>query len=143
MICDGFFSILPKLHFISTPWSEVHFTYCFPSQQVVGSFEPGLVLQIFSRFPASRLWDSILSFAILFCNKRVAENILLVSCSSNENSSLTPEYHQCYVTLRGSLLFFNRYKLESFYTGLDTVIFAPFALTISTSTSPTIPSFPW
>ena len=24
--------ILPKLHFISTPWSEVHFTYCFPSQ---------------------------------------------------------------------------------------------------------------
>ena len=38
MICDAFIlQILPKLHFISPPWSEVHFTYCFPSQLVVGS----------------------------------------------------------------------------------------------------------
>ena len=48
-----FLQILPKLHFISAPSSEVHFTYCFPSQ-VVGS-NPG-VLGIFSCFPASRSW---------------------------------------------------------------------------------------
>ena len=47
MICDAFFlQILPKLHFISTPWSEVHFTYCFPSQWVVGS-NPAWCLKFF------------------------------------------------------------------------------------------------
>ena len=38
-------------------------------------FEPGLVLKIFSCFPASRSWVQSSLFPCFFCNKRVAENI--------------------------------------------------------------------
>ena len=47
MIYDAFFlQILPKLHFIFYPWSEVHFPYCFPRQWVVGS-NPSWCLKFF------------------------------------------------------------------------------------------------
>ena len=71
MICDAFFlQILPKIHFISTPWSEVDFTYCFPN--------PGWC-SIVSCFPASRSWVRSYPSPYFFCNKRVAENFPVLS----------------------------------------------------------------
>ena len=79
MICDVFsLQILPKLHFISTPWNEVHFTYCFPSQWVVGS-NPGWCLKFFRvSQPVGRGFDPLLRHTF-FCNKRIAENFPVLS----------------------------------------------------------------
>ena len=71
MMCDVFFlQILPKLHFISTPSSEV---------PVGRGFEPWLVLEIFSCFPASRWWVRSSPSPYFFCNTSVAENIPVLS----------------------------------------------------------------
>ena len=78
MICDAFFlPILPKPHFISTPF--MHFVQLWWLSQVVGpGFEPGLVLEFFC-FPASRSWVRTSPSPYFFCNKRVAENIPVLS----------------------------------------------------------------
>ena len=57
MICDAFFlQNLPKLHFISTPWSDLLaivttelLQFWWLSQVVGTGFEPGLVLEFFSQ----------------------------------------------------------------------------------------------
>ena len=68
MICDAFFNqIRPQLHFISTA------LHLLLSQPVGHGFEPRLVIEIFV-FPSQWVVGSILSFAILFCNKSVAES---------------------------------------------------------------------
>ena len=73
MIRDAFFlQILSKLHFISTPWSDLlaivttELLQLWGPSQVVGS-NPGWCL-IFFCFPASRSWVRT-SFAILFPKK--------------------------------------------------------------------------
>ena len=79
MICHAFFlQILTKLHFNSTPWSNVYFTYCFPSQCVVDS-NPGWCLNFFRVSQlVGRGFDHLVRHT-LFCNKRVAENISVLS----------------------------------------------------------------
>ena len=94
MICNALFlQILPKLQFISTPWSEVHFTYCFPSQKAVGS-NSGWCLKFFRvSQPVGGGFDPLLRHTF-FCNKRVAENIPVLSgrlVFHNFQSSLTDQ----------------------------------------------------
>ena len=80
-----FFTNSAKLHFTSTPWSDLlavvttELLQLWWLSHVIGpGFEPGLVLEIF--LSPRQVVGSNLSFAILFfCNKRVAENIPVLS----------------------------------------------------------------
>ena len=92
MICDALFKLIrPKQHsiyaLISTP--SMPFVQLWWLSQVVGpGFEPGVVREFFC-FPASRSWVRTSPSPYFFCNKRVAENIPVLSGHLVEISSVT------------------------------------------------------
>ena len=92
MSCDAFFlQILPKLRFISAPWSDflgivtTELLQLWWLSQVVGpGFEAGLVLEFFC-FRASRSWVRTSLSPYFLCKTCVAENIpvrLVINISS-------------------------------------------------------------
>ena len=78
MIWTRFFTNSAKtpLYLHSIEWSALHLLL---SQPVGRGFEPRLVLEIFSCFPASRSWVRSSPPPYFFCNKSVAENIPVLS----------------------------------------------------------------
>ena len=80
-----FFTNSAKLHFTSTPWSDLlavvttELLQLWWLSHVIGpGFEPGLVLEIFFVSQIGRGFEPLLRHTF-FCNKRVAENIPVLS----------------------------------------------------------------